>query len=63
MTEETRIAVCEYLNGDITKDELLAEFDLEKCIICGLIMLNEDSQSYEQDVDNNKYCETCWEAR
>jgi len=42
----------DYLNGELALDELLIEFDIEKCSICGTYELTED-------LSINKICEQC----
>ena len=41
----------DYLNGELALDELLIEFDIEKCISCENYELTEDLE--------NELCEQC----
>ena len=60
---EYREAIRDFLNGTDSEEELMNHAELVKCCTCGEIMLEEDAHSYECDIDNCKYCDTCWEAR
>ena len=47
-----REKIRDYLNGELALDELLSEFDIEKCSSC---------ENYEltEDLSENKKCENC----
>jgi len=47
-----REKIRDYLNGELALDELLSEFDIEECSICGTYELTED-------LSINKICEQC----
>jgi len=47
-----REKIRDYLNGELALDELLSEFDIEECSICGTYGLTED-------LSINKICEQC----
>lgn len=60
---EYRTLIALYLRGDIKEKDLIECADLGKCCCCGHIDLNEYMHEYTADIDHNKYCDVCWEAR
>lgn len=42
----------DYLNGELALDELLSEFDIEKCSSC-------ENYELSEDLSENKKCENC----
>jgi len=60
---DLREELCDYLNGISKENELLSIAEITQCTTCGEYILEEDAHEYTSDIDNCKYCDTCWEAR